>query len=131
MMYRLVTFFLIAVSAVLLTGCGADSAMRKGDKLYALGEYYDAAAQYKKAYAQTPAKDRKLRGERAMKMADCYRHLNNTQRAIASYNNVVRYKQADSLTQFYLGQLLKKRSWQPSTVCSLRTAPSSDWPGRE
>ena len=108
MMYRLVTFFLIAVSAVLLTGCGADSAMRKGDKLYALGEYYDAAAQYKKAYAQTPAKDRKLRGERAMKMADCYRHLNNTQRAIASYNNVVRYKQADSLTQFYLGQLLMK-----------------------
>ena len=35
---------------VILTGCGAEQAMKKGDKYYALGEYYDAAAQYKKAY---------------------------------------------------------------------------------
>ena len=100
--------FLIATAVVLLTGCGADSAMKKGDKFYALGEYYDAAAQYKKAYAQTPTKNRKLRGERAMKMGDCYRRINNTQRAIAAYNNVVRYKAADSLTSFYLGQQLMK-----------------------
>ena len=94
--------------AVLLMGCGADSAVKKGDKFYALGEYYDAAVQYKKAYAQTPAKDRKLRGQRAMKMADCYRRINNTQRAVAAYNNAVRFKQQDSLTQFFLGQLLMK-----------------------
>jgi outer membrane protein OmpA-like peptidoglycan-associated protein len=77
--------------------------MKKGDKFYALGEYYDAATQYKKAYTQTPTKDRKLRGQRAMKMADCYRRINNTQRALAAYNNVVRYKQQDSLTLYYIG----------------------------
>ena len=76
--------------------------------MYALGEYYDAATQYKKAYSQTPTKDRMLRGQRAMKMADCYRHINNTQRAVAAYNNAIRYKQTDSLTQFFLGQLLMK-----------------------
>ena len=43
-----------------------------------------------------------------MKMADCYRRINNTQRAIASYNNVIRYKQTDSLTQFFVGQQLMK-----------------------
>ena len=107
-MQRLYTILSIVVVAVLLVGCGADTAMKKGDKFYALGEYYDAATQYKKAYAQTPAKDRKLRGQRAMKMADCYRRINNTQRAIAAYNNAVRYKQQDTLTQYYLGQLLMK-----------------------
>ncbi|MBR1395145.1 MAG: OmpA family protein [Prevotella sp.] len=98
----------IVTTAVLLMACGADTAVKKGDKFYALGEYFDAAEQYKKAYAQTPTKDRKLRGERAMKMADCYRRINQTQRAVAAYNNAVRYKQQDSLTQFFLGQLLMK-----------------------
>ena len=107
-MQRLNTILYIVVVAVLLTGCGAESAMKKGDKFYALGEYFDAAEQYKKAYAQTPTKERKLRGERAMKMADCYRRINQTQRAVAAYNNTVRYKQQDSLTQFFLGQLLMK-----------------------
>lgn len=59
--------------AVALVSCGADAAMKKGDKFYALGEYYDAAAQYKKAYSATPAKDRPTRGARALKLADCYR----------------------------------------------------------
>lgn len=96
----------VVTMAVLLTGCGAETAMKKGDKFYALGEYYDAAAQYKKAYAQTPSKERRLRGQRALRMAECYRHISHTQRAVAAYNNVLRYKQADSLTHFRLGQLL-------------------------
>ena len=65
-MRRIVILLYMVVAAVLLTGCGADSAMKKGDKFYALGEYYDAANQYKKAYAKTPTKERKLRGERAV-----------------------------------------------------------------
>ena len=54
-----------------LVGCSAEHAMKKGDKYYALGEYFDAAAQYKRAYAMTPVKEKKLRGQRALKMADC------------------------------------------------------------
>ncbi len=96
------------VIAVVMASCGADSAMKKGDKYFALGEYYDAATQYKKAYSQTPSKDRPLRGLRALRMADCYRRINHTQRAIAAYNNAVRFKQADTLSMFYLGQLLLK-----------------------
>ena len=96
-----------------LVGCGADTAMKKGDKFYALGEYHDAASQYKKAYSQTRAKDKPLRGQRALKMADCYRRINFTQKAMAAYNNAVRYKQADSTALFYLGQLqLKNGSYK-------------------
>ena len=105
-------FYIIVVCAV-LTSCGADTAMKKGDKFFALGEYYDAAGQYKKAYSQTKAKDKPLRGQRALKMADCYRRINYTQKAIAAYNNAVRYKQADTLSLFYLGQLqLKNGSYK-------------------
>ncbi len=99
---------ILMVVAVLLTGCGAEQAMKKGDRFYDLGEYFDAATQYKKAYSQTPAKERALRGQRALKMAECYRRINYTQKAIAAYNNVIRYKQADSLTHLHLAQQLMK-----------------------
>ena len=96
------------MSCMLLSGCGAEQAMKKGDKFYALGEYFDAANQYRKAYAATPAKERTLRGQRALKMAECYRRINYTQKAIAAYNNAIRYKQGDSLTHLYLAQQLMK-----------------------
>ncbi len=112
-MRRLSTIIYIGVLALLLSACGADTAMKKGDKFVALGEYYDAAEQYKKAYRMTKNKDRVLRGQRALKMADCYRRINYTQKAIAAYNNVVRYKQADSTALFHLAQLqLKNGSYK-------------------
>ena len=107
-MRKYLSLLICMAVAALLTGCGAEQAMKKGDKFYALGEYFDAAAQYRKAYSQTPAKERALRGQRALKMADCYRRINYTQKAIAAYNNAIRYKQADSLTHLYLAQQLMK-----------------------
>ena len=92
------------MTTMLLTGCGAEQAIKKGDRFHALGEYYDAATQYKKAYSQTPAKERTQRGQVALKMAECYRHINYTQKAIAAYNNAIRYKQTDSLTYLHLAQ---------------------------
>ena len=103
-MRRLFLLIGIALAAMLLVGCGAEQAMKKGDKFYALGEYYDASAQYKKAYAQLPAKERTQRGKVALKMAECYRKINYTQKAIAAYNNAIRYKQTDSLTLLHLAQ---------------------------
>jgi outer membrane protein OmpA-like peptidoglycan-associated protein len=109
-----------------LTACGgADSAMRKGDKFFALGEYYDAANQYKRAYQMTPAKERALRGQRAAKMAESYRRLNYTGRAIAAYNNVIRYKQEDSLTYFLLAQQLLKNGQYKEAAKMYQTALDS------
>ena len=114
------------ISMLLLTSCGgADQAMKKADKFYALGEYFDAAAQYKKAYQQTPRKDRALRGQRAARMADCYRRINYTGRAIAAYNNVIRYKQQDSLTYFLLAQQLLKNGQYKDASKMFQTAIDS------
>ncbi len=107
-MQRIYHILLLIVTVVLLSACGAETAMKKGDKFFALGEYYDAASQYKKAYSQTRAKDKPLRGQRALKMADCYRRINQTQRAMAAYNNALRYNQADSMAVFYMAQLQMK-----------------------
>ncbi len=93
------------IFSLLLTSCGADQAMKKGDKFYAVGEYFDAATQYRKAYSHTSNKERVQKGQRAMKMAECYRRIHFTSKAISAYQNAIRYKQDDSLTHFYLGQL--------------------------
>ena len=113
-MRKFVTIIYSVVAAMFLIGCGGvDLAMKKGDKLYALGEYYDAAEQYKKAYAKTPTKDKPSRGKRALRMADCYRRINYTQKAIAAYNNAVRFKQADTIALLHMGQLqLKNGSYK-------------------
>ena len=103
--------FIIAsatIFSLLLTGCGADQAIKKAEKFYAVGEYNDAAAQYKKAYSGTPSKEKEKRGQLSAKMAECYRRINNTNKAITAYKNVIRYKQADSLTHLRLAQQLMK-----------------------
>ena len=124
-MQRFLTILLITITTALMISCGADQAMKKGDKLYAIGEYYGAATQYRKAYSQTPAKERTVKGQRAMKMAECYRRINFTTKAITAYNNAVRYKQADSLTHFYLGQLHMKNGNYKEAAKQFQTAIDS------
>ena len=50
---------------MLLSACGAETHVKKGDAFYAIGEYFDAAAEYKKAYSRTPVKEKPKRGQRA------------------------------------------------------------------
>ena len=102
------TILYMSLAVLLMAACGADAALKKGDKFYALGEYYDASTQYKKAYSATSSKERELRGKRALKLAECYRRINYTQKAVAAYNNVIRYKPQDSMTYFRLAQQLMK-----------------------
>ena len=93
---------------MLLMACGADRALKQGDQLYATGDYFDAAAQYRKAYSQTSPKERTQRGQIALRQAECYRRINYTARAITTYRNALRYKQGDSATRMALGQQLLK-----------------------
>lgn len=94
--------------ALMLHSCAADNAMRKGEKFLAIGEYHDAAEQFKKAYTKTPAKERQLRGQRALKMAHCYRHISSTQKAISAYRNALRYNVATLDDRLDYARLLLK-----------------------
>lgn len=83
--------FLLCAACFLMLACNAENSLRKGDQYFALGEYYDAAAEYKRAYSKTSMKQRDKRGERALKMAECYRRINYTAKAIGAYQNGIRY----------------------------------------
>ena len=87
---------LVSVLILMLVSCGAERNFKKGEKFLALGEYFDAAAQYKKAYSNTKPKDKALRGKYAAKMALCYNRINFNQKAVAAYRNAIRYH-ADSI----------------------------------
>ena len=121
--YLYLIMAIIASAAV--TGCGADQALKKAEKYYAIGEYYDAAAQYRKAYAKTPSKEKEMRGLLAARMAESYRRINSTTKAITAYKNVIRYKQADSLTHLRLAQQLMKNGNYKEAAKNFRAAIDS------
>ena len=94
---------------LLFTSCGTESIVRKAEQSYALGEYHEAAALYKKAYAKTEPKERARRGERAFMTAECYRRINMDAKALASYNNAIRYHYPDSIVYKHLADLLLQK----------------------
>ena len=102
--YQIIT----AVCCLLLISCGIDKNLKKGEKFLALGEYYDAADQFKQAYTKTPSKERASRGKIALKMARCYDKINSTPKAIAAYRNAVRYNQASIDDRLAYARLLLK-----------------------
>lgn len=98
----------LLIISLLMLSCGAERYMKRGEKYLAIGEYYEAAAEFKTAYNKTPPKDRDKRGERAIKVAYCYNRINSTQKAIAAYRNVIRYKKDTPETHLSLAQMLMK-----------------------
>lgn len=117
-------FVMAAVAA--LCGCGADNIAKKGDQFYAIGEYFDAAAEYKKAYAQTKTADRAKRGERAWKMAECYRKIGYCAKAVGGYQNAIRYKYENPNAMLYLAQMQHKMGNYKEAINSYRACLEAD-----
>lgn len=75
----------------------------------AIGEYAEAAGQYKQAYSRTSPKEKELRGRIAFKMGDAYARYGYTARAVGALRNAERYKYTDTLTLRLLGEQLQKQ----------------------
>ena len=104
-MKKTLLFFMILW---LVTSCGADLNLRRGEKYLALGEYYDAANEFRQAYQKTPAKERAKRGQITRKMAMCYDKSLQSARALAAWRNAVRYQQADTADRLAFARTLMK-----------------------
>ena len=101
------------IITIIATSCGADAYIKKGEKNLALGEYFDAANNFKQAYTRTPAKDKAARGHISTKLAFCYDKMNASQKAVGAYQNVLRFGLADANTHLLLGrQLLKTGAYK-------------------
>ncbi len=99
--------FLMAATLLSILSCGTyESHMKKAEAFLAIGEYYDAGEEYRRAYRMVPSKDKERRGMVSLKMGNAYYKQNSPQRAIGAYRNAVRYQVTDSLTHLRLGQML-------------------------
>ena len=116
---------LVGCATLMLMSCGVDRNIKKGDKHLSLGEYYDAATQFKTAYQRTSPKDRRQRGELSLKMADCYSRIASSQRAIAAYRNAIRYKQDNGETHKSLADNLMKEGSYTEAVKEYQIALDS------
>ena len=123
MMKKTLTAWVLA--ALCLVSCGVDKNIRKGEKFLQLGEYYDAAAQFKTAYQRTPPKDRDKRGQLSAKMAHCYDRINSSERAVAALRNVIRYHQDDGETHLMLARNLMKSGRYAEAETEFRAALDS------
>ena len=95
----------------MVASCGsAEKSMKRGDAALSLGEYAEAAGQYKRAYSQTPPKDKQKRGQIAYKMGEAYMRYGNVARAVGSFQNAIRYHFTDTLTYLRLGDLLRMQA---------------------
>ena len=100
-------WFWMVVCCMIMGLCSCSNeavSYKKAEQAYALGEYYSAAALFKKSYSQCKPKDKAKRGVRAWWMGECYSHINYAQKAVAAYQNAVRYKYPDSLAVLHLAQ---------------------------
>ena len=99
--------FLMAATLLSILSCGTyESHMKKAEAFLAIGEYYDAGEEFRRAYRMVPSKDKERRGMVSLKMGNAYYMQNSPQRAVGAYRNAVRYQVTDSLTHLRLGQML-------------------------
>ena len=95
---------LILLPTLCLMGCSISARVKKADKKYAIGEYFDAADMYKQVYSRIPSKkERKLKAHVAFYQGECYRILNSS-KAVTAYPNAVRNKYQDSIVYLRLAQ---------------------------
>ena len=99
----------ILLAALLMSSCSIQQRVKRADKKFAIGEYYNAADLYKQCYSRLNTKtDRELKGYVAFKQGECYRILNNP-RAVNCYNNALRckYQLRDSIVFLNAGLALQ------------------------
>lgn len=101
--------WLVILSAIVagLSSCSIKTRVKRADKKFAIGEYYDAADLYKQCYGRISAqKERALKAHVAFNQGECYRILNNP-RATTAYKNAIRYKYQDSIAYLRYAQVLQ------------------------
>ena len=103
-----ISLVLLVIAMATLLGCGAEKNLKKGEKYLAVGEYYDAATQFKQAYTKTSTKEKTKRGDIALKIAHCNERISATQKASAAYANAIRYGRATAAHRLNYARILLK-----------------------
>ena len=97
--------FIITISLVCVS-CSVNARIKKADKKYAIGEYYEAGEMYRQAYRRISTKDKALRARVAFMQGESNRILNNAH-AAAAYKNAIKYNYPDSIAYLRYAQVLQ------------------------
>lgn len=91
---------------LLLCSCGVQQQVKRADKKFAIGEYYDAGNAYKNCYRKISAKkQRELKAHVAFRQGECFRILNNS-RAVTCYTQAIKYGYPDSIVYLRCAEAL-------------------------
>ena len=104
---KITPYIRLFLTALLLFSCKS-AKLSDAEEKQRIGEYFEAAAIYRKVYTKTSPQKRDLRGYIAYRMAECNRLINNTPRATSAYMNALRYDYPDSIVSLRLGQMYQK-----------------------
>ncbi len=89
----------------LLTACSVQARIKKADKKFAIGEYFEAGEMYRSTLRRVNSKDKKLRAYVAFQQGESYRLINNA-RAANAYKTAIRNKYQDSIVYLRYAQVL-------------------------
>ena len=103
---KLIISILLISTLFSLSSCSLSARIKKADRKYAIGEYYEAGEMYRQLYRKIPSKDKKLRAQIAFKQAESQRILNNS-RATTAYKNAIKYHYPDSIVYLHYAQVLQ------------------------
>ncbi len=123
---KYITYCLLICSTI-LSSCSVSALIKKADKSYAIGEYYEAGEMYRSTYKRVKAKDKKTRAYLAFQQGESYRHINNS-RAANAYKTAIRNKYQDSIVYLRYAQVLhyqgKYKEAQKNYQIYLETHPN-------
>lgn len=106
-MYRLsIHIITIILTICSLSSCSVNARIKKADKKYAIGEYYEAGEIYRQTYRRISTKDKALRARVAFMQGESHRILNNN-KAVSAYKNAIRNNYPDSLVYLHYAQVLQ------------------------
>ncbi len=94
------------LTVLAFAGCSSvEKMIHRAEASWAIGEYEQAAAHFKRAYSRTPPAEKEQRGMLAFRMAESYRRYGNAARALGGYKTAERYRYTDTTTLLRKGQM--------------------------
>ncbi|MBP5455511.1 MAG: OmpA family protein [Paludibacteraceae bacterium] len=109
--------YMLFLSVLLLGSCSVNQQIKKADKKYEIGEYYKASSIYKRAYTRVNVtKEREKKAYVAYRLGDCYRLINDNEKAERALQNAVRYNCKDSMALLLYADVLRKNKKPKAAV---------------
>lgn len=106
--HNIVRLVLLLSLAFGFLSCSTKQRLKKADKKYEVGEYYNASLLYSRIYPKVKLKEKPLKAYSAYQLGNCYRLINQADKAERAYANAIRNNYNDSTVYLYYANILRQ-----------------------